>query len=440
MCEVMSCVVEGPWAGRGRMGFICFYSVQRAHRVSIPDLTMGVWCAVNDLGELAALMHQPSLQSSSDSDGDASSGEEPLKRTEEGGGVAGDSSSTQEHAQGGEAMDEVLSSRKKERRLPVATSEAKDGNDGGDDIPAAAKGSEAEEGSEPDSVSENSEDETTAEASEDVYARQNEQKRKQDELESKASELENKARKVREKYAEFVHEAMISAQIGNKEHVVGFTGADLSPRRPLLVFKFMPGKDLSRYLRERKRTGLGMKVLASMLCQAASGLWAVHRAGIIHRDVAARNFLVGKNNYVCIADFGLSKQLPKGKAQVLCDKDDKLPSMWTAPEARSKRVGSFKSDVFMFGVFLYECFRLEPFPYPELLQKMGKEAHGYVATQVVKHGLRPDLDKLDHRMYDGLSEGLLKRYKGLMERCWKQEPRERPTMKNVFQELESIKG
>ena len=308
-----------------------------------------------------------------------------------------------------------------------------DDNGADNDSPASAEDSDSEGGSASPASAEISEDESTLEVSKLGYAQQNEKKLEQD-------ELQEQAREIREKYAEFVHEAMISAQIGNPDHVVGFTGADLSPRHPFLVFKFMPGKDLSRYLREQKRrtrTDLGMKVLADMLCQAASGLWTVHRARIVHRDVAARNFLVGKTNNVCIADFGLSKQLLEGESKVV--KCGGGPSMWMAPEAISRDEGSFKTDVFMFGIFLYECFRLQPFPYPELLKEMGSRAHQHVATQVVKHDLRPDLAKLNHKIHAGLSERLLARYKQLMVSCWSKEPEKRPSMEKVYLELESIK-
>ena len=62
-----------------------------------------------------------------------------------------------------------------------------------------------------------------------------------------------------------------------------------------------------------------------------------------------------------------------------------------------------------------------------------------MAAQVVRHGRRPDLDKLEHRRYAGLTAGRLRRYKGLMEKCWKQEPRERPKMEEVHKELSLIK-
>lgn len=53
--------------------------------------------------------------------------------------------------------------------------------------------------------------------------------------------------------------------------------------------------------------------LATMLTQAATGLWAMHKSRIIHRDVAARNFLVDEHFDVAICDFGLSQELSRGE-------------------------------------------------------------------------------------------------------------------------------
>eukprot|EP00808_Paulinella_micropora_P012880 g21818.t1 len=92
-------------------------------------------------------------------------------------------------------------------------------------------------------------------------------------------------------YAEFLHEARICARVGSMAHVMPFRGAHLSFSLCMLLFDYMPQTDFLRHLKRSAVTG---PALASMLTQAASGVWGLHEARVIHRDIAARNFCVGQ--------------------------------------------------------------------------------------------------------------------------------------------------
>ncbi|XP_014208940.1 vascular endothelial growth factor receptor 1-like [Copidosoma floridanum] len=105
--------------------------------------------------------------------------------------------------------------------------------------------------------------------------------------------------------------------------------------------------------------------LISWAFQVARGMEYLFRRKVLHCDLAARNILLAKNNVVKICDFGLSKSIHRDgiyKKQ----SNEKLPLKWTAIESIRDRVYSTKSDVWSFGIMLWEFFTLADDPYPDM--------------------------------------------------------------------------
>lgn len=98
------------------------------------------------------------------------------------------------------------------------------------------------------------------------------------------------------------------------------------------------------------------------VCDAkiADGMSYLEEQHCIHRDLRAANILVGDNNEVKVSDFGLSKIEDTYQIQP----DTQFPVRWTAPEAISHKVYTIKSDIWSFGILIYEILTYGGTPYP----------------------------------------------------------------------------
>ncbi|KAF7248805.1 Protein-tyrosine kinase 6 [Varanus komodoensis] len=128
-----------------------------------------------------------------------------------------------------------------------------------------------------------------------------------------------------------------------------------------IITEIMSKGNLLEVLRASKEQGLQMAELVDMAHQVADGMCYLESQNFIHRDLAARNILVGENNICKVGDFGMARLI---KDDIYLSYSHNIPYKWTAPEALSHGRYSIKSDVWSFGILLYEIVTRGQNPYP----------------------------------------------------------------------------
>ncbi|KAI5946531.1 Tyrosine-protein kinase Fer [Manis javanica] len=214
----------------------------------------------------------------------------------------------------------------------------------------------------------------------------------------------------------FLQEAKILKQYDHP-NIVKLIGV-CTQRQPIyIIMELIPGGDFLSFLR-KKKDDIKLKQLVKFSLDAASGMSYLESKNCIHRDLAARNCLVGENNILKISDFGMSRQEDGGVYSSSGLKQ--IPIKWTAPEALNYGRYSSESDVWSFGILLWETFSLGVCPYPGMTNQQAREQ--------VERGYR--MSAPQH-----CPEDIFK----IMMKCWDYKPENRPKFSELQKELTVIK-
>lgn len=233
-------------------------------------------------------------------------------------------------------------------------------------------------------------------------------------------------------------------EIGPNRHVVNMIGyCYFDSETPALILEYCPLGDLKNYLRTFRPEGmndsfddcyrnvsneinhsnsgpqeLNPQRMLSYARQIAIGMEYLSSQKIVHRDLAARNILVSSPNLVKISDFGLARDIYESNLYLPSTRQ-KLPYKWMALETLKDLIFTVKSDVWSFGVILWEITSLGSCPYPG--------CSGIELYNCLEQGYRLSRpDRCDENMYF------------IMMTCWDADPNLRPDFPSLRHSIEQL--
>ncbi|CAN9507027.1 unnamed protein product [Ophioblennius macclurei] len=214
----------------------------------------------------------------------------------------------------------------------------------------------------------------------------------------------------------FLMEARILKQY-NHPNIVRLIGVCTQKQPIYIIMELVEGGDFLSFLRTEGHS-LTSKMLVKMTENVASGMEYLESKKCIHRDLAARNCLVAERNVVKISDFGMSRQEDDGVYSAEGGLRQ-VPVKWTAPEALNYGRFTTESDVWSFGVLLWETFSMGMTPYMTLTNQQTREQVERGHRMIAPQGCPAEIFKI-------------------MNSCWEYDPHKRPSFKKIRGELSVI--
>ncbi|XP_078379646.1 uncharacterized protein LOC144662658 [Oculina patagonica] len=202
---------------------------------------------------------------------------------------------------------------------------------------------------------------------------------------------------------------------------------------PLLVLiEYVPFGDLLGYLRKSRglndtyfkdpdvkpQTTLTAEQLMKFAWQVADGMCYLSSRKIIHRDLAARNVLVGEGEKCKVTDFGMARNVHQDDIYTKRSRG-RLPAKWTAYEALLYGTYTTQSDVWSYGVLLYEILTVGGSPYPGIKARE-------IARKLQEGFRMPKPKHVDSKLYQ------------IMLNCWEKNPSDRPTFAKLKETMKDM--
>ncbi|XP_036874860.1 tyrosine-protein kinase receptor TYRO3 isoform X2 [Manis javanica] len=228
---------------------------------------------------------------------------------------------------------------------------------------------------------------------------------------------------------EFLREAACMKEFDHP-HVAKLVGVSLRSRAkgrlpiPMVILPFMKHGDLHAFLLA-SRIGenpfnLPLQTLIRFMVDIACGMEYLSSRNFIHRDLAARNCMLAEDMTVCVADFGLSRKIYSGDYyRQGCA--SKLPVKWLALESLADNLYTVHSDVWAFGVTMWEIMTRGQTPYA-----------GIENAEIYNYLIGGNRLKQPPECIEDVYE--------LMYQCWSADPKQRPSFTCLRMELENILG
>ncbi|XP_029939683.1 tyrosine-protein kinase ZAP-70 isoform X2 [Salarias fasciatus] len=214
---------------------------------------------------------------------------------------------------------------------------------------------------------------------------------------------------------EMMREAEIMHQLSNPfiVRMLGLCNAE----HLMLVMEMASAGPLNKFLSTNKDT-VSVENIVNLMHQVSMGMKYLEEKNFVHRDLAARNVLLVNQQFAKISDFGLSKALGADDNYYKARTAGKWPLKWYAPESINYHKFSSKSDVWSYGVTMWEAFTYGGKPY--------KKMKGNEVIHFIKNNNRLECPPAcPERMYK------------LMSECWTYKHEDRPDFKMVEESMRS---
>eukprot|EP00029_Vermamoeba_vermiformis_P010262 TRINITY_DN5352_c0_g1_i2.p1 TRINITY_DN5352_c0_g1~~TRINITY_DN5352_c0_g1_i2.p1 ORF type:complete len:1159 (-),score=88.81 TRINITY_DN5352_c0_g1_i2:57-3533(-) len=219
-------------------------------------------------------------------------------------------------------------------------------------------------------------------------------------------------------FEELKKEALLMTSVRPHPNILPIFGYYREGEKFNLVMEFQGGGNLYTMLKnDPTNPAFSNARLINLVHGIASGLEMLHSMNIVHRDIAARNILMSDSGVPKVSDFGMARAIGENKAGITTSNIG--PIAWMAPESLRSQLYSDKTDVWAFGVLLWEIVaKKDPFAGTQLIDLAIK----------IREGLTLPIP-------DDCPEVFRK----IMNQCWEFNPEDRPSMSVILAELDEYK-